>query len=151
MTQDSSKAPASFSRYLLNSDLGSLLQKPISIEKEILESSIEKLTLLLDRLNETWFSFSTNLKNQKASIHSYQEITKPMEDDYSKITQTLPEVLKKSFAREQELFFEERHTITHFSNDTMSQLSGYYMNFLKLLEVSITHLTLLLNQPNTNS
>lgn len=136
------KASALFSRYLLNPHpLPSLPEN----KKSNITTGIDNLCNLINELNEKWFSFSTDLSNHELGVDVYKKAMAPLESRYFDISKNLPHELQPVLQAEHDFYFRELEFMTENTKDTMSLLSGFYLNFLKLLEVTITRLSLIYN------
>ncbi|QQR81110.1 MAG: hypothetical protein IPJ69_02940 [Deltaproteobacteria bacterium] len=139
------RAPAIFSRYLDNPALAKALTE--GSPKYPLRPVITELLKISDEINETWFSFSTNLSDKKEGIELILEAFRPFRIKIKEIFNALPPRLEKNIRpiiQHEELAFEQIiNGIAQNAPDTMSAISGHYLNFIKYLEMLITSLTLL--------
>ncbi len=134
-----SKAPDIFSRYLDNPFLSEKLPPATSATR----STLSTLLNTLDALNEAWFSFSTDLSKRKEGLKIFDERLSPLRQRVDEAFSDLPVPIREGFKWEKEKFEKINKEIPDKAPDTMSALSGYYLNFVKFLEVLIGQLTLL--------
>ncbi len=138
------KAPLYFSRFLLNKHFKQLLASiPKKLSSHQIQISLLSLVHLIDTLNETWFSFATDLTQAEEALRAFTKVINPIEERYQETIKTLPQEYLEAFNIEL-YYFRNRLKETETFSDITQKISSHYIYLLDLIETSLCFLTLLI-------